>query len=184
VLCDISIFNPNVFFEFGIRTALDKPVALVCDDKTTSIPFHPSSLHCHEYDSSLAPWTLKEQKKKLAKHVQEAYKKSKGRNALWKYFGVAQTGTFKPEDAELGAKVDLVVKKLSAIEMQQKNVESVRLGLLGQILLDKQEQEEPQAMKGGVGEAMVHATGSKFLQDFIRSAAKKKKSQEPNSDNS
>jgi DNA-binding CsgD family transcriptional regulator/nucleoside 2-deoxyribosyltransferase len=124
VLCDISILNPNVFFEFGIRTALDKPVALVRDNKTTSIPFHPSSLHCHEYDSSLAPWTLEEQKKKLAKHIQDAYKKSNNRNALWKYFGVAQIGTFKPEDAELGEKMDLMMGKLSTIERQQERIDT------------------------------------------------------------
>ena len=120
VLCDMSILNPNVFFEFGIRTSLDKPVALVIDDKTETIPFDTSIINFHTYNSSLAPWTLEEQKQKLAKHVQEANKKSQGRNELWKYFGVAQTGTFKPEDAELGDKIDLIMKKLSAIEVQQK----------------------------------------------------------------
>src|SRR4051794_9993007 len=39
VLCDISTLNPNVFFEFGIRTALDKPVCLVADSATVHIPF-------------------------------------------------------------------------------------------------------------------------------------------------
>jgi len=120
VLCDMSILNPNVFYEFGIRTALDKPVALVVDDKTTPIPFDTGIINFYKYDSSLAAWTLEKQKKELTKHVQEAYKKSKGRNALWKYFGVAQTGMFKPEDAKMGEKVDLMMEKLSAIEMEQK----------------------------------------------------------------
>lgn len=31
VLCDISALNPNVFFELGVRTSLDRPVALVRD---------------------------------------------------------------------------------------------------------------------------------------------------------
>ena len=39
VLCDMSQLNPNVFFEFGIRTALNKPVALVVDDRTKRMPF-------------------------------------------------------------------------------------------------------------------------------------------------
>jgi len=119
VLCDMSIFNPNVFYEFGIRTALDKPVALVVDDKTTPIPFDTGIINFYKYDSSLAAWTLEKQKKELTKHVQEACKKSKGRNALWKYFGVAQTGMFKPGDAELGEKIDLVIGKLSAFEIQR-----------------------------------------------------------------
>jgi len=29
VLCDMSCLNPNVFFEFGIRTSLNKPVSVV-----------------------------------------------------------------------------------------------------------------------------------------------------------
>jgi len=124
VLCDISILNPNVFFEFGIRTALDKPVALVRDDKTTSIPFDTNMLHCHKY-GSLEVYTFEKEKQALTKHVQDAYKKSKDHNALWKYFGVAQTGKFKPEDAELGEKMDLMISKMSAIEMQQKESELV-----------------------------------------------------------
>lgn len=118
VLCDMSILNPNVFYEFGIRTALNKPVALVVDDKTKPIPFDTKMLNFHPYDSSLATWTLEEQKQELTKHVQEAYKKSKDHNALWKYFGVAQTGMFKPEDVEMGEKFDLIIQELSAIKMQ------------------------------------------------------------------
>src|SRR5690242_2160464 len=38
LLCDISCLNPNVFFELGIRTALDRPVAIVKDDHTKRIP--------------------------------------------------------------------------------------------------------------------------------------------------
>lgn len=37
VLCDISGWNASVFFELGIRVALDKPVALVRDTH----PRHP-----------------------------------------------------------------------------------------------------------------------------------------------
>jgi len=122
VLCDISILNPNVFFEFGIRTALDKPVALVRDDKTTSIPFDTNMLHCHKY-GSLEVHTFEKEKQALTKHVQEAYKKSKARNALWKYFGVAQVGMFKPEDAEIGDKIDMIMGKLFLIEKQLKKSE-------------------------------------------------------------
>jgi hypothetical protein len=123
VLCDMSILNPNVFFEFGIRTALDKPVALVVDDKTKPIPFDTGIINYYPYDGSLTAWTIDEQKKKLAKHIQEAYKKSEGHNALWKHFGVAQIGTFKPEDAEVGEKIDFLMNKISALETQLTNQE-------------------------------------------------------------
>ncbi len=39
VLCDASCLNPNVFYELGIRTALDKPVCIVKDEITQKIPF-------------------------------------------------------------------------------------------------------------------------------------------------
>ena len=39
VLCDISTSNPNVFFELGIRVALDRPVALVKDNLTPYCSF-------------------------------------------------------------------------------------------------------------------------------------------------
>src|SRR3954447_3894815 len=42
VLCDISGWNANVFFELGIRVALDKPVAMVRDNRTSSLPFDNS----------------------------------------------------------------------------------------------------------------------------------------------
>jgi hypothetical protein len=32
VLCDLSDLNPNVLFELGIRTSLDRPVMLVRDN--------------------------------------------------------------------------------------------------------------------------------------------------------
>ena len=39
VLCDMSALNANVFFELGIRTALNKSVCLVRDDVTSDVPF-------------------------------------------------------------------------------------------------------------------------------------------------
>ena len=155
VLCDMSILNPNVFYEFGIRTALDKPVALVVDDKTKPIPFDTGIINFHKYESSLAAWTLDEQKKILTKHVQNAYKKSKDHNALWKYFGVTQTGTFKPEEAELGNKMDVIMKQLSALERQQDD------------LIDTREHFVPKS-----NNVTIEHTPSKSLRTIKRSIAK------------
>src|SRR5690348_13500864 len=52
VLCDISTLNPNVFFELGIRTSLDRPAALVRDNFTIQIPFDTGSINTHTYDAS------------------------------------------------------------------------------------------------------------------------------------
>jgi len=115
VLCDMSILNPNVFFEFGIRTALNKPVALVVDDTTIEIPFDAGIINFHRYKNVLHPSTLEKEKVDLAKHIKEAYKKTKKNNALWKHFGVAQAGNFKPEEVEIGEKIDLLTKEVRSL---------------------------------------------------------------------
>ncbi len=113
VLCDMSILNPNVFFEFGIRCALNKPVALVIDEKTEKIPFDTGIINFHCYHS--APiWNIDEEVKRLSKHIRESHEKSKDCNALWKYFGVNQTGAFRPETATTDDKLDFIIHQLTA----------------------------------------------------------------------
>ena len=117
VMCDMSILNPNVFFEFGIRTALDKPVALVTDEKTEGrIPFDPSIINYFGYDSSLKGWIIEEEVDRLAQHLRDTINKGLDRNALWKYFGVAQPGVFKPEDRTLADKTDLLIQKVDSLK--------------------------------------------------------------------
>src|SRR3954469_15870026 len=79
VLCDVSQLNANVFFELGIRTALDRPVAMVKDDKTATYPFDTTMINYHSYDSSLAPWMLQEEIKALAQHLADTVNRADGR---------------------------------------------------------------------------------------------------------
>ena len=69
VLCDMSILNPNVFFELGIRTALNRPVSLVRDDVTETIPFDTNIINNHKYKSTLSPWTLDKEVRALTEHL-------------------------------------------------------------------------------------------------------------------
>ena len=112
VMCDMSILNPNVFFEFGIRTALDKPVVLVTDDKTVNLPFDTSIINYHQYNSSLKSWVIHEEIEKLAEHIKSSNKKSRTRNALWKYFGIEQTGTFNLDKVTNDDKIDIMMQKI------------------------------------------------------------------------
>ena len=113
VLCDMSLVNPNVFFEFGIRCALDKPVALVIDDKTEKVPFDTGIINFHTYKSTPL-WDKDNEIKHLAFHIKESYDKAKGHNALWKYFGVNQTGSFNPDNATSDDKLDYIIQRLSS----------------------------------------------------------------------
>ena len=96
VLCDMSILNPNVFFELGVRSAMNGPVAAVRDHLTPKIPFDVGSVSAYEYDGSLAAWRLDDQREKLAAHLQ-ATAGTGSHNELWRYFGITQTAATPPE---------------------------------------------------------------------------------------
>jgi hypothetical protein len=101
VLCDMSTLNPNVFFEFGIRTALNKPVCVVKDELTSRVPFDAAVLNYGEYSSKLAAWEAEAEVKKLAEHVTESATRNVGVNAMWKYFGLSAPA--KPFEVKGGA---------------------------------------------------------------------------------
>ena len=88
VLCDISAFNPNVFFELGVRTALNKPVCYVKDKLTEKIPFDTSVINHYEYDGALTGWTLDDGRSRLSDHIKTTIERSAGKNHLWQRFGV------------------------------------------------------------------------------------------------
>jgi len=89
VLCDMSSLNPNVFFELGIRTALNKPVSHVVDDVTSKPPFDTSIINYHTYKSSLEPWLLQDEIKKLSIHIKESTETSGDTNTMWKNLGIS-----------------------------------------------------------------------------------------------
>ena len=76
VLCDISSLNANVFFELGVRTALNKPVCLVKDDITTKIPFDTLPIHCETYRSALTIMHHNDDLKKITKHLLKTQEKN------------------------------------------------------------------------------------------------------------
>lgn len=115
VLADMSILNPNVFFEIGIRTSLNKPICMVVDEKTKDIPFDTKIIHYHKYSSALNSWDLKKEIDKLAEHIEETVKKSKGQNAMWKYFGISTTAQ-PPEKAQgIDSKFDFISTQIQAL---------------------------------------------------------------------
>lgn len=89
VLCDISVFNPNVFFELGFRTAINKPVCIIRDNFTKTIPFDNSSINIEMYNSDLRPWSIDKTKAKLKKHIISTLEKSSNKNALLSSFGLS-----------------------------------------------------------------------------------------------
>jgi hypothetical protein len=115
VLCDISTLNPNVFFELGIRTSLDRPAILVRDNFTAQIPFDTGSINSHTYDASLQPWKLPSEVEALTLHIQNSVAKSGDRNALWRYFGLTQRATPAEIRNPLEAKLDLLIDEVTRL---------------------------------------------------------------------
>jgi hypothetical protein len=115
VLCDISTLNPNVFFELGIRTSLDRPAALVRDNFTAQIPFDTGSINTHMYDASLRPWKLPSEVQTLTLHIQEVTARSDNRNALWRYFGLTQRASPAEIRNPTEAKLDLLIDEVTRL---------------------------------------------------------------------
>ena len=121
VLCDMSILNPNVFFELGIRTALDKPVCLVKDSRTKKVPFDTSIINYHTYNHELHPWNLKDEIPKLESHLTESIENSNQQNTLWRYFGLTQPGNYEQGSFSVEEKLDFLIKEVAALEASSIN---------------------------------------------------------------
>lgn len=117
VLVDMSILNPNVFFEMGIRTALNKPVSLLKDSKTDKIPFDTSIINYHTYSASLELWEIDKEIEKLTKHIKECAKK-KNENSLWKYFSLSTIAEPVKEQEGVEGKVEQLSMEIMALRKQ------------------------------------------------------------------
>ncbi|MFJ3406729.1 hypothetical protein [Promicromonospora sp. NPDC090134] len=116
VLVDLSSHNPNVFFELGVRTSINKPIALVCDEHT-ALPFDISGINTFEYDSKLPLWENDRQQTDLAQHIEDSFRSCGGENPLWKQFGLSITAS-EPNAGEspLEAKVDVLVSQFMQMQ--------------------------------------------------------------------
>lgn len=115
VLCDISCLNPNVFFELGIRTSLNKPVCVVKDELTTKVPFDAGIINHYEYQSSLEPWQLVSEIKKLSDHIIASVKRGQNQNTLWKYFGLKSTAVPYQGEQGVDSKIDYLTMQFESL---------------------------------------------------------------------
>lgn len=84
VIADFSRLNPNVFFEAGVRTSVNKPL-LVIAEKGTDLPFDLAGINTWFYDPRLHAWDIPAMVNELVEHIKST--KTEG-NALWTQFGV------------------------------------------------------------------------------------------------
>ncbi len=119
VLCDMSTFNANVFFEFGVRTALNRPVCVVKDDTTQESPFDTRSINCHTY-LSRPQWQVAREVDRLTTHIQKAAETNDGTNSLWRYFGVSSSAV-PVEAGEIGEQIQFMREEIRAMRSELKN---------------------------------------------------------------
>ncbi len=119
VLCDMSILNPNVFFELGIRTALNMPVCMVKDNETREVPFDNNMINHHTYHCKLTAKELESEIPNLTKHIRESIETSNEGNSIWKYFGLSTAA--RPAEVPEGAdaKLDYLIKLAEAMRRPQ-----------------------------------------------------------------
>jgi hypothetical protein len=125
VLCDISSLNPNVFFELGCRTALNRPVCYVMDDLTRHIPFDTGIINHHTYSHTLAPWTLESEVERLSAHLRTSADRSAGKSMLWQYFGLQSAAHAAKSQGEEEDRLAYLTMQVDAIKQrldQQPNV--------------------------------------------------------------
>lgn len=120
VLCDMSGLNPNVFFELGVRTAMNKPICLTIDKATKDAPFDLNVVNHHAYVSDLRPWILPAEIDKLATHIEESATSQE--NALWKYFALRISAELT--ESKSGRESDLSLLRME-IEALRKETRSV-----------------------------------------------------------
>lgn len=115
VLCDLSQHNPNVLFELGVRTSLDRPVALVKDEHL-KLPFDIQGLNTYHYASKLSPWSLDQQVTALTSHIVETGTASGSSNPLWAHFGVSISASQPPSaESPEDAKLQLILEKVQSL---------------------------------------------------------------------
>lgn len=116
VLADLSSRNANVYFELGVRTSLDRPVVLVKDTCTETLPFDVGPINVLTYNESLAPWLIEDEIKGMAEHVSKVPVGSSSGNEMWKYFGLTKRGG-PAETGSVEAKIDLLVEEVTRLRL-------------------------------------------------------------------
>lgn len=116
VLVDLSSHNPNVFFEFGVRVALNLPVSVIRDEMT-DIPFDTSGINTHRYASGIQSWRIEREIEQLKSHLSRSVDSCRGQNPLWRQFGLslkAASATLATESVG-DARLDLLVDRMDQI---------------------------------------------------------------------
>lgn len=127
VLVDMSQSNPNVFFELGVRTSVNKPIALVRSDDSVPIPFDVSGINTHTYDPALKAWHIASQVDALAEHLRNADASCAGENPLWRQFGLTlKANEPTSESSPADARIEVLSRQLTEMTARMNTLAHAR----------------------------------------------------------
>lgn len=107
-LCDLSNRNPNVLYELGLRQAYNKPVVLVCDDKTDKI-FDVSCISTVFYKSDRLYENVLEAQEKVYDAIVST---SQGKEATLLQFIQATAANYSSVSLEQDKKADIMLRSI------------------------------------------------------------------------
>jgi hypothetical protein len=174
VLCDMSCLNPNVLFELGVRTALNKPVCLIKDDKTQRVPFDTTIINHLTYKSSLDVWDHKPEVDRLAKHIKVTFEKSSTSNPLWRHFGL--TNPARPYETKGGVEEHVAMLASQVEKLSAAIQESMLPGPLYNLMRRGRKADDPVnlvlslAADNLVSLRQVHADGGRVMLEVTASS--------------
>lgn len=145
VLADFSTLNPNVMFEAGIRTSMQKPLVIVAENGT-ALPFDTGAINTLHYDPSLRVDTVAADLKKLTEHISDTDMKG---NGLLHWFKIETTSTASLTDLGAsresvhGAQLQMLMHMVEDVRASQESERSDRLFREGRRRNDLVEAQQP-----------------------------------------
>jgi hypothetical protein len=129
VLCDCLTLNANVFFELGIRTAMNKPICIIKDNKTLKIPFDITTINHHTYDPSLSLMNGQAEVAKLSEHINKSLGRSNGKNSMWTHFGLKIAGEIPVGPHNQADKLDIILQMVESLAQKERKPSSKLAGI-------------------------------------------------------
>lgn len=126
VVADFSTLNPNVLFEAGVRTSVNKPLVIVAEIDTV-LPFDTGVINTFFYKPNLDMWDIQLERPRLTAHIQGT---DTGSNALWKRFAVElRSADLSTSETAEDARLQLLTEQMSTLQATVQRALSGRQGL-------------------------------------------------------
>lgn len=168
VLADFSTLNPNVMFEAGIRTSMQKPLVIVAENGT-ALPFDTGAINTLHYDPSLRVDTVAADLRKLTEHIEHT---DMSGNGLLHWFKIETTSTASltdlsgSDDSVHSAQLEVLLHMVENIRVTQESERQERLAQERRIRVDGVEAQHRHG--GGPSVTQLASKGAALALETLR----------------